>query len=173
MKTVTFRRLETLRQKYRPGRFGKITQKLLALAFYDAGFHHFVERGSQGVDIDVANPAGNKYALEVKTTDGETVAISKENIDALEARATDGYLPLIAALRMQLFEDWVLAAIPLNQLRPGAMPLSRLRAYRLRDLEGSICPAFEAVVNEHINGVLSRGEQYLIKVLAQRREGDA
>ena len=172
MKTVTFRRLQTLRQKYRPGIFGKIAQKLLALAFYDAGFHDFVERGVQGVDLDAANPAGEKYALEVKTTHGETVPISEENIEALKDRARDGYLPVIAVLRMQLLEDWIIAAIPLDQLRPGALPLTRLRAYRMRQLEGSICLAFEGVVNRHFSRVLSGGEQYLIKVLAERREGN-
>ncbi len=172
MKSRTFRQLQTLREKYGPGVFGKITQKLLALAFYDAGFHDFVERGVQGVDLDVANPAGEKYALEVKTTDGETVPISEENIGALKDRARDGYIPVIAALRIQLFEDWVVAKIPLNQLRPGTLPLSRLRAYRMRQLEGSLCPAFEAVVNEHFSDVLSGGERYLISVLDERRGGN-
>src|SRR3989304_7625456 len=109
MKTLTFGRLQKLREKYGPGIFGKITQKLLALAFYDAGFHDVVERGVQGADIDVANPVGEKYTLEVKTTDERSIPISKENIDALEARASDGYVPLIAALRMRLLEDWIIA----------------------------------------------------------------
>ena len=171
MKSRTFRELQRLREKYGPGIFGKIAQKLLALAFYDAGFHDFVERGVQGVDIDVANPTGEKYALEVKTTDTEAVPISEENIEALKDRARDGYLPLIAGLRMQLLEDWIIAKIPLDQLRPGSLLLSRLRAYRMRQLEESICPAFEAVVNEHFSSVLSGGEQYLIKVLDERRGG--
>lgn len=170
MKVRTFQQLQALRDKYGPGIFGKIAQKLLALAFYDAGFCHVVERGVQGVDIDAANSADRRYALEVKTTDGESVPISKENVEALKARAKDGYLPLIAGLRMQLFEDWILANIPLDQLRPQSLPLRRLRAYRLKDLETSMCPAFEAVVNHHWSGVLSGGEGYLIRLLEDRRE---
>ncbi|KKM05771.1 hypothetical protein LCGC14_1750720 [marine sediment metagenome] len=172
MKSDTFGRLQTLREKYGPGIFGKIAQRLLALAFYDADFNVVAERSVQGDDIAVANSVGEKYALEVKTTDKKAILISKGNIDALKERASDGYIPVIAALRIQLFEDWVVAKIPLNQLRPGTLPLSRLRAYRMKQLEGSLCPAFEAVVNEHFSDVLSGGERYLISVLDERRGGN-
>jgi Holliday junction resolvase len=171
MKSHTFRRLQTLRKNYGPGIFGKIAQRLLALAFYDADFNVVAERSVQGDDIAVANSIGEKYALEVKTTDKKTIPISKGNIDALRERVSDGYTPLIAGLRMQLLEDWIIANIPLDQLRSGTLPLSRLRAYRMRQLEDSICPAFEGVVNQHFSSVLSGGEQYLIKVLDERRGG--
>jgi len=171
MKSGTFRHLQRLRDKYGPGIFGKIAQRLLALAFYDAGFNVVAERSVQGDDIAVANSVGEKYTLEVKTTDKKTILISKGNIDALKERASDGYIPLIAALRIQLFEDWVVANIPLSQLRPGSLLLSRLRAYRMRQLEESICPAFEGVLNQHFSSVLSGDEQYLIKVLDERRGG--
>ena len=173
MKTATFRWLQQLREKYGPGIFGKIAQKLLALAFYDVGFHFIVERGVQGADIDVANEAGDKYSLEVKTTDAESVPISKENIDALEDRARDGFVPLVAALRMQMFEDWVIAAIPRAGLRPGIIRLARLRAYRMRLLEASVCPSFEGVVNQHFAGVLARGESYLIRALEDKRKASS
>ncbi len=170
MKSLTFRNLERLREKYGPGIFGKITQKLLGLAFYEVGFPQVVERGVQGVDLDVANAAGEKYAVEVKTTDGDTVPISQENIEALKDRARDGYIPLIAALRIQLLEDWIIASIPLSQLQPGTIPLSRLRAYRTKHLETSVRPAFEQVVNEHFSRVVSGGEGYLIRLLNERRQ---
>lgn len=171
MKAGTFHCLQRLRSKYRPRVFGKIAQKLLALAFYEAGFCHVVEREVQGVDMDVADSAEKRYALEVKTTVGDSITISKENIDALEDRAKDGYVPLIAALRMQLFNDWVFANVPLNQLHPGSLPLRRLRAYRVKDLEALVCPAFEAVVHQHFSDVLSGGERHLNNIIAQKREG--
>jgi len=170
MRSGTFDCLRQLRAKYGPGVYGKIAQKLLALAFYEAGFRHVVERGVQGVDIDVASSAEEKYALEVKTTDGESITISNENIEALRERAKDGYVPLIAALRMQLFEDWMFGKIPLGQLRAGSLPLRRLRAYRLRALETLVCPAFEAVVKQHFTAVLSGGEHCLSDLLEQRRK---
>ena len=169
MRVRTFQQLHNIREKFGPGIFGKITQKLLALTFYAAGYSHVVERGVQGVDIDAANSQGKRFTVEVKTTGGDSIIISKDNIDALQDRASDGYVPLIAALRMQMFEKWIVASIPLSQLRPGSIPLSRLGAYRVGDLETSINPAFETVVNQHFSGVMARGEQYLIEILNQRR----
>lgn len=169
MRVRTFQQLHNIRKKFGPGIFGKITQKLLALTFYATGYSHVVERGVQGVDIDVANTQGKRFTVEVKTTDGDTIFISKDNIDALQDSEKNGYVPVIAALRIQMFEQWIFASIPLNQLRAGSIRLSRLRAYRVGGLEASVNPAFETVVNQHISGVLGRGEQYLLEILAQRR----
>ena len=169
MKVNTFQHLQQIRAEFGPVRFGKIAQKLLALALDEAGFFDIVEREVQGVDIDATDRDGKKYTLEVKTTDGENIPISRENIEALKDRTKDGYLPVIAALRVQMFEDWIFANIPLGDLKPVSFPLSRLRAYRLQDLETSICPTFEAVMNQHFSNVLAGGEHYLSQVLAQRR----
>lgn len=167
--TSTFQRLQQIRDKFGPGIFGKIAQKLLALAFYESGFDHVVERGVQGVDIDAATRDATRYALEVKTTEGQRIPISRENIDALGDRVEDGYTPVVAVLRMQMFEDWVFAAIPLGRLQPGPLPLGILRPHRLRELEAAIRPNFERVVNQHFSGVLARGEHYLMEILAQKR----
>lgn len=169
MKVDTFQHLQRIRVKFGPGIFGKIAQKLLALALYEAGFLDIVEREVQGADIDATDAMGKKYTLEVKTTDGESIPISSENIEALKDRTKDGYVPVIAALRIQMFEDWVFANIPLGSLRPGPLPLGRLRAYRIKDVETYVCPAFEVVVNQHFNGVLAGGEHYLGQLLAQKR----
>jgi hypothetical protein len=169
MKVDTFQHLQQIRAKFGPGIFGKIAQKLLALALYEAGFLDIVEREVQGADIDATDVMGKKYTLEVKTTDGQTIPISLENIEALRDRSKDGYLPVIAAVRIQMFEDWVFANIPLDSLRPGPLPLGRLRAYRIRDVETYVCPAFEVVVNRHFSGVLAGGEHYLGQVLAHKR----
>jgi hypothetical protein len=169
MKVDTFRHLQLIRAKFGPGIFGKIAQKLLALALYEAGFDDIVEREVQGADIDATGAIGKKYTLEVKTTDGESIPISRENMEALRDRTKDGYVPVIAALRMQMFEDWVFADIPLGNLKPGSLPLSRLRAYRVKDIEASVCPAFEVVLNQHFGGVLAGGTHYLTRVLAERR----
>jgi hypothetical protein len=169
MKVDTFQHLGQIRAKFGPGIFGKIAQKLLALALHEAGFLDIVEREVQGADIDATDMAGKKYSFEVKTTDGESVPITRENIEALRDRTNDGYLPVIAALRIQMFEDWVFGHIPVGDLRPGPLLLSRLRAYRIKDMETAVCPAFEVVVNRHFGGVLGKGEYFLSQVLARER----
>jgi len=68
-----------------------------------------------------------------------------------------------------MFENWVFARIPLSDLRPGSLSISRLRAYRIKSLETLVCSIFEEVVNEHYSGVLERGEHYLDQVLDQKR----
>lgn len=171
MDVRTFQSLQKLREKYGPGIFGKIAQKLLAVAFRDAGFHHVVERGVQGVDIDVADD-GVKYALEVKTTQGQTIMVSEDNLKALKDRLADGYTPMVAALRMQMFEEWVFAIVPLDRLQLGSVSLSKLRAYRNKELEQAIRPAFDRVVDLHFASVLAKGERYLLELLAQKRVGD-
>jgi len=169
MKVNTFQQLQQIHQKFGSRVFGKLAQKLLAITFIDVGSDHVVERSVQGVDVDAASLEGDNYTLEVKTTSGQNIPISRENIEALKDRAKDSYIPMIAALRVHMFENWVFAKIPLSDLRPGSIPISRLRAYRIKSLETKVCPTFEEVVNEHYSGVLEQGEHYLNRVLAQKR----
>jgi len=164
VKTSTFKQLKSVRDKYGPGIFGKITQKLLALAFYEGGFAHVVERGVQGVDIDIKD-AKNAYAVEVKTTDGQSIPLSKENIDALKDRSKDGYVPIVAVLRLQMFEDWIFAAVPLDRLRAATYPVNWFRSYRLTELEKLVSPHFENIVDKHGRNVVQRGERYLGEML--------
>lgn len=167
MDTLTLSRLRELRERYGVGVFGKIAQKLLALSFRRMGFTHVVERSVEGVDIDIARDAEDKYALEVKTTEGLSISLDDGNVRALRDRDKDGYSPVIAALRLAVFEKWIVAQVPLPELRPGRILVDSLRAYRMKDLEGALEPAFEDVVEEHFQGTLDGGLQYLSEQLAK------
>lgn len=161
MKIQTLNRLRQLRDKFRPGQFGKIAQKLLALSFREIGYTHIVERGVQGVDIDIREEGGKKFGLEVKTTDELSISLSADNIQALHDRAKDGYSCVVAVLRLAVFEKWILAKVPLAELSAGQIPIDSLRGYRMRDLENELTPAFERVVEQHFHETLSHGEHYL------------
>ncbi|MQY55634.1 MAG: hypothetical protein GH152_00160 [Dehalococcoidia bacterium] len=167
MRVQTLWNLQKLRGKYGRGQFGKIAQKLLALSFRDMGYTHIVERSTEGVDIDIAREANKKFALEVKTTDGLSVVLSADNIQGLRERAKDGYLPVIAALRLAVFENWILAGVPLNELPTGQVLIDRLRAYRMSDVEHVLGPAFEQVAERHFQGTLKGGQRYLNDQLQQ------
>lgn len=156
----TFDLLWQLRGSFGAGPFGKISQKLLALSFTDLGFTHIVERSVEGVDIDVAGERG-KLALEVKTTEGSYFSLSAENIEGLYKRKRDGYVPVMAGLRLSVLDQWILAQVPLDELNPGQMAVHRLRAYRMSNLEPLIIPAFEQVVETHFYGTVKYGQQYL------------
>lgn len=165
MDTLALSRLRELRKAYGVGVFGKIAQKLLALSFRRIGFSHIVERSVEGVDIDIAGEHDVRFAVEVKTTERLSFRLDEGNVNALRDRAKDGYVPVIAALRLAIFEKWILAQVPLEQLRAGEMLVDSLRAYRMQDMEDSLEPAFESIVAEHFDRALRGGLQYLSQQL--------
>ena len=127
MNMQTLGHLRKLHDRFGAGPFGKIAQKLLALSFREMGFTHIVERSVEGVDIDIADGTNRRFALEVKTTEGLSITLDTSNVEALLARSQDGYLPVLAALRLAAFEKWIIAQVPLNELAPGQMLIDRLR----------------------------------------------
>lgn len=167
MKIQTLQKLRQLHKKYAPGPFGKIAQKLLAISFREMGYTHIVERSIEGVDITMTGEDGSKFAVEVKTTDGLSINLSANNLQDLRDRLRDGYSPIIGALRLAIFENWILAKGPLDELSAGEVLIDRLRAYRIRDMENLLCPTFEQVVERHFEGTLKGGQRYLSEQLAR------
>lgn len=172
MKMETLKHLQDLQKKFGvrgspSGPFGKIVQKLLALSFHEAGFTNIVERGVQGVDIDITGSPEQKFTFEVKTTEKLSISLSSDNIDALRDRSKDGYSTIIAVLRLSPLEDWILAKFPINEIPTGGVLIESLRRYRMKDLESQLSPIFDKVVQKHFDGTLKRGEQYLKEQLKQ------
>lgn len=169
MKTETYERLKKLHDKYGAQEFGKLCQKLLAISFRMAGYGHVVERGVQGVDMDVKQENGEKYAVEVKTTEGKSVSFQPKDADGLESRHKDGYQSsVLAVLRLGLFSEWYFAKA--DKLQPGTNILvESLRPYRLQELEDHIKPYFDQAVNEHFAGTMEKAQGYLDEVLREKR----
>lgn len=161
MKWDTFNRLKKIRNKFGSQQFGKITQKLLALSFHEMGYTHIVERGVQGVDIDIKGEEGKRYAIEVKTTNKLSINLSSDNIQALLDRSKDSYSPVIAILRLRIFENWVLARTPISEISTSNILIDHLRAYRMISLESKLEPVFDYVVEKHFEETLKKGESYL------------
>lgn len=168
MNLLTYEKLRALHNKFGPRAFGKIAQKLLALSLCNSGASRVVERGVQGVDIDAVLDQV-QYTVEVKTTEGTKFKLDDGNLSALRDRASDGYTPSVAVLRLAPGEDWVVAAPPLKELRKGSFFIDRYRAYRLPRLEASIQPAFEEVVGEEFQATMENGPQYLDLRLRARK----
>jgi Holliday junction resolvase len=167
MKLRTYEKLATLHRHFGPGVFGKIAQKLLALSFRVTGATHVVERGVQGVDIDAVLDRA-RYAFEVKTTEGTEFQFDDGNVSALRERTADGYSAAVAVLRLAPGEDWLLAALPLKELRSGSCSIDRYRAYRLAQVETAIRTAFEYVVDEEFQPTLKSGQRHLDARLRNR-----
>jgi hypothetical protein len=151
---------------YGPREFGKLCQKILAISYRRAGFSHVVERGVQGVDVDAAGRDG-KYTTEVKTTINGAIVVQAKDVAGLAARRADGYVPLLAVLRLAPLSDWLLAEA--EHLAPGRLELDQLRPYRHHELENRLRPLFAVVVEEHAQGALAGGQAHLDGVL--RRMG--
>src|SRR5438045_3044497 len=108
MRRATYEWLSLLYDRHGPREFGKLCQKLLAIAYRHAGFVHVIERGVQGVDVDAAE-GQTKYSTEVKTTVNGVIIFQAKDVAGLAGRRADGYLPLLGVLRLSPLSDWLLA----------------------------------------------------------------
>jgi hypothetical protein len=165
-KTEVYRLLKSLHGQHGAREFGKIGQKLLAIAYRSAGFSHIVERGVQGVDVDTAADLGEKYAIEVKTTRKNCVAFRTKDQAGLAARCRDGYQPLLAIFRLTPLSSWQFVYaenLRVGSVLIGSVPLEN----RHRGLEERIDPHFRNAVALHFQGAMSGSQFYLDGVLQQ------
>ena len=149
--------------------YGKLVQKLLAIAFLKAGAERVTERSVQGIDLEVTLVGGRDIALEVKTSEpgaSGDVSFGKKDIQGLVARAEQGYAPYFAVLGNRLLDEWVLAHHEPGELEPGSTySPTRLRPYRDRELEGLIAVPFAEAVGRHAGRAAEGGQGALDAVL--------
>lgn len=163
MRLDTYRWLCLLHERHGAREFGKIGQKLLAIAYRMAGFGRVIERGVQGVDVDAANGGPDRFSTEVKTTTGTTVLFQAKDAAGLAARRADGYQSLLGVLRLSPLSEWHLADA--EHLQVGRLALESLRPYRRRDLEDRLRPCFVTALEEHFEEALVHAQSYLDRVL--------
>jgi hypothetical protein len=161
----THRRLQDLAEQTGQ-EYGKLVQKLLAIAFCESGATRVTERSIQGIDLEVALPDGRALAFEVKTTLTGEVAFGKKDVKGLEARAGQGLTPYFAVLGPRLVDDWVLARLFPAEIQSdrGYSP-TRLRAYRDTGLEQLIGVRLEDAVNRHAHAAMKGGQGALDALL--------
>ena len=145
--------------------YGKLVQKLLALAFLDAGADRVTERGTQGIDLEV-DLRGRSLAVEVKTAEGSAVTLGKKDIEGLAARGREGADPYVAVLGARLADHWIFARYHPGELRANQkLPLVAYRAWRDRDLEQAVIGAFDRAVEQHAGVAGARGQGALDALL--------
>lgn len=130
------------------------------------GYDHVVERGVQGVDLDVARSGGPRYAIEVKTTIEPKVTFGEKDFESLSQRGADGYLPVIAVLRLSPLGDWVV--LDASKIGPGNYFIDQLVAYRVKELEAEAKSAFENAVHLHGPRLMSDGPKHLDDLIRGR-----
>ena len=155
MEPIVFETLRQIRDKHGPREFGKVAQKLLAIAFCRLCFE-VKERSVQDVDIEaVKNDL--KYWLEVKTTDQDEVIIGKKDVSGLkQCELLHGGVTGYAILKVSLLSDWFIASS--KNIKSGAVRLGRFSTCRILPLEDDINKVFPSIVKEFGNQILSAGK---------------
>jgi len=145
--------------------YGKLVQKLLAIAFLDTQVERLVDRSTQGIDLEVTF-GGQRYGFEVKTSETDEIRLVKKDLEGLERQHQDGLDVYLAVLGGGLLDEWIFA-----RFHPGELPAGknlstfRLRPYRNRDLEERIRKPFEEAVDRHTATAISERQSGLDRVL--------
>ena len=164
MKHETHAKLERLRAEV--GReYGKLVQKLLAVAFLETDVQKLVERSTQGIDLEM-DIAGERCVFEVKTSELDSVRLSPKDLEGLDRLVEDGARVYLAVLTNAPFEDWILA-----RYVPGEFPTGKdltsfpFRAHRDRELEQRILTTFDRVVDRDVHIAITRRQGGMDEVL--------
>jgi len=164
MNPATFRRLEELRAKT-DKEFGKLVQKLLAIAFLETDAESLVERSIQGIDLEVTI-AGTRYAFEVKTCEEDSLTLGKKDLAGLERELESGAEAYIAVLGGGLLDEWLMVHYTAGEIPPSKkLSTFELRPYRNRDLERRVASAFEEAVEKHAATAIYDRQKGLDRVL--------
>ncbi len=164
MKHETHAKLARLRAEV--GReYGKLVQKLLAVAFLETDVRKLVERSTQGIDLEM-EIAGERCVFEVKTSESDSVRLTPKDLDGLNRQVEGGARVYLAVLTSAPFENWILA-----RYVPGEFPTGKdltsfpFRAHRDQDLEQRILTAFDRVVDRDVHTAITRRQGGLDEVL--------
>ena len=168
MKLDVHRRLGEIATAQGKG-YGKLVQKLLAIAFLEAGAEYVTERSVQGIDLEIGLAAGRRIAMEVKTSEpgapGE-VSFGKKDIQGLVAHLEKGFLPYFGVLGNRLLDDWIFAAYQPGEIRSDAKySPTHLRPYRDPDLEALVAATFPEAVVRHARRAEEGGQGALDEIL--------
>ena len=146
--------------------YGKLVQKLLAIALLEAGAESLTDRSTQGIDLE-AMFRGKKRAIEVKTTESGTVSLGKKDLEGLAAREADGARAYIAVLGNRFLDEWTFARFHAGELQPSQnYSITQLRPYRDRELERAVAKPFADAVLKHADAAARGGQRALDEVLA-------
>jgi len=171
VKYAAWRLLQTIRAR-QGMEYGKVVQKLLALAFLEAGAERATDRAIQGVDLEVLVD-NRQLAVEVKTCEHSSFVISAKDIAGLEARRVQGCATYLAVLGGRRTDEWMFLPVPGTDLRIGSpMSLTMLRPFVDSDLDELVRDPFAEVVDRFgplaaaegqagLNAVLEADERYL------------
>jgi Holliday junction resolvase len=146
--------------------YGKLVQKLLAIALLEAGAESLTDRSTQGIDLE-ATFRGKKRAIEVKTTESGTVSLGKKDLEGLAAREEGGARSYVAVLGNRFLDEWTFARFHAGELQPSqSYSITQLRPYRDAEMERAVAKPFADAVLRHADAAARGGQSALDAVLA-------
>jgi len=146
--------------------YGKLVQKLLAIALLEAGAQSLTDRCTQGIDLE-ATVKGRKRAIEIKTTESGAITLGKKDLEGLAAREKEGALSYVAALGNRFLDEWTFARFHAEELQSSrSYSITQLRPYRDREMERMVAKPFADAVLKHVDAALRGGQGALDKVLS-------
>jgi Holliday junction resolvase len=133
--------------------YGKILQTLLAISFDPRRGGFFVQnRLVEGVDLELTR-GSDKYAIEVKTTEGTEISLQEKDIEGLRVKTFHGFTTAVAVLRLERAENWIIANAATLSVRDYTP--ARLGLYSIQNLENIALQNFEKTLLEFHEAILS------------------
>ena len=168
MNLAIYRRLRELSEA--SGKeYGKLVQKLLAIAFLEAGADSVTDRSTQGIDLEVTWN-GVPCAFEVKTTEGTMFRLQQKDLDGLAAKEMLDVRPFLAVLGGRLLDDWIFARFHDGELQPSQeYSVTQVRTYRDSEIEQVVAETFPAAVLSHTSVACSKGQRALDVILNEHK----
>jgi Holliday junction resolvase len=170
MNTDVYHKLVKIHKKWKEKIFGQICQDLLALSFAEMGCNpaSIEVHNIEGVDIVIDDTNFGKYAIEVKTTCGETINLGEKDYKGLTKYSENGYETILAVLKIDLQKKWILANVSRKAQKYNLKVNELYTAKKYEELAKSVNGNFENLVKENYNGILESGENYLRKKLKEK-----
>ncbi len=164
MKLATWRLLEELRRQ-QGKEFGKIVQKLLALALLEAGAARATDRAIQGIDLELVLD-GRRLAVEVKTCESSSFTLSKKDLQGLASRREEGFECYVAVLGGRQTDAWLFLPVPGSDLTIGSpMSITLLQPFADARMASRVETPFATIVDRHALAAAAGGQLALNRVL--------
>ena len=163
MDTDVYYKLKNIHNKWREKIFGQICQNLLALSIAETDCNpaSIEVHNIEGVDIVIDDNTLGKYAIEVKTTCGETINFGEKDYKGLTKYSENNYETILAVLRIDLQKEWILADVSGKAQKSNLKVNALYTADKYKELAKRVNENFEKLVKENYKEILESGEKYL------------
>jgi len=149
----TYSRLMKLYKRHGSQEFGRICQILLEMSLQKIGFK---TRGRSVERPDISAERSNeRYAFEVKAPIGNTVVVTKRDLNGINEFKSSAIVPVLAVLIVEPDTRWVLAKA--KNLRARAYSKISLAVHEINPLTKEVNAGFPNVLVEQFDTAYGRG----------------